>query len=256
MGKNIALKTNGASIAASSIHSNERRADMLIDGSNYTNAHTAGAGNNEWFEVNFGSTKTINRIVIINRKDCCQDRAIGLQLQLLIDDPTASITGLGGLGGLGGSMSGKKKVNSVDITTTKPFYAWYINNEGTLVEDTKFDEFTLGNSSITHNNKREVLGTLKKEGKLKYLVLSGRAFDQNWGNNCSSFTYGIMRNNEWVVNQGYNIPRPEVPVNLTLIPTDSNKQLQVGDQVVIELSGWYPGCSSNVQNMSFEIYME
>jgi hypothetical protein len=80
-GKNIAPT---AKITASSVYPGTiLRA--LVDGKMGTIAHTL---NNpaEWFLFDLGTSKSIDRVVIWNRRDCCQARARGIQVQLSNDN--------------------------------------------------------------------------------------------------------------------------------------------------------------------------
>jgi len=44
--------------------------------------------NSEWWKVDFGKTFEIAYVVYYNRKDCCQERSVGMRIQLLADDLT------------------------------------------------------------------------------------------------------------------------------------------------------------------------
>ena len=116
--KNVALSKNGSTITAISQHSNERAPSMLIDDDNYSNAHT-GDGTVHWYEIDLGSSIEIKRIIIVNRKDCCSDRAKGLQIQLY-NEPS--------------SNTNRKLLLSADITTDKPTYSWILD-ETSIKED-------------------------------------------------------------------------------------------------------------------------
>ena len=61
----------------------------LTDGNINTMAHTNG-DINAFMEVDLGSNYNIGKIIIINRQDCCKNRAIGLEVQLLIGYPIVS----------------------------------------------------------------------------------------------------------------------------------------------------------------------
>lgn len=61
-------------------------ASNLIDAASGTIAHTSLAvGNdfaNQWYKIDLGSDKRIAKVVVTNRKDCCKDRAVGLQVRV------------------------------------------------------------------------------------------------------------------------------------------------------------------------------
>lgn len=73
----------GATITAGSTYYGMYPPANLIDSQIYTFAHTDPEGppyTNTWMELNLGTNKEISQVVITNRQDCCQDRAIGLRL--------------------------------------------------------------------------------------------------------------------------------------------------------------------------------
>lgn len=79
-GKNVATK---ATITASSTWPGTSTSS-LIDQNQNTIAHTLD-GNYEWFMFDLGKRMAIDRVVIWNRRDCCQNRAEGIQVQLSND---------------------------------------------------------------------------------------------------------------------------------------------------------------------------
>lgn len=76
-GKNIAPT---AKITASSTYPGTSL-KPLIDGNMNTIAHTLN-NNDEWFLFDLGESKSIDRVVIWNRRDCCQTRARDIFVQL------------------------------------------------------------------------------------------------------------------------------------------------------------------------------
>lgn len=62
-------------------------ASKLVDGNPSTFYHSQPNGVGEWVMVDLGSPVSISRINVINRQDCCQNRAAGLQLQLYVSNP-------------------------------------------------------------------------------------------------------------------------------------------------------------------------
>jgi hypothetical protein len=62
----------------------------LTDGSYGNFAHTQGSGES-FIEVDLGAVKEIAKIVISNRKNCCQDRLGGAKIELL-DGSRANVT--------------------------------------------------------------------------------------------------------------------------------------------------------------------
>ncbi len=65
-------------------------ASKLVDGNPSTFYHSQPNGVGEWVMVDLGSLISISRINVINRQDCCQNRAAGLQLQLYVSNPSVS----------------------------------------------------------------------------------------------------------------------------------------------------------------------
>ena len=51
----------------------------LVDGNKTNFAHTYGGGDIDFLQVDLGAVKKIKKIVITNRADCCQKRAIGIK---------------------------------------------------------------------------------------------------------------------------------------------------------------------------------
>ena len=80
-GINIASK---AQITSSSIAANAP-AKNLVDGNMNTIAHTMN-GLGEWFLFDFGKSVSIDKVVIWNRRDCCQARARDIQVMLSNDN--------------------------------------------------------------------------------------------------------------------------------------------------------------------------
>jgi len=59
----------------------------LVDGKFDNFAHTNGPTiTNDWIEIDLGSEREIKKFVIINRADCCKDRAIGIKVSILDKD--------------------------------------------------------------------------------------------------------------------------------------------------------------------------
>jgi hypothetical protein len=54
----------------------------LVDGNENTIAHTS-CNDKPWMMLNLTATAAIGKISILNRKDCCQQRAVGLYVQIL-----------------------------------------------------------------------------------------------------------------------------------------------------------------------------
>jgi len=65
-------------------------ASKLVDGNPSTFYASQPNGVGEWVMVDLGSPISISRINVINRQDCCQNRAEGLQLQLYVSNPVSS----------------------------------------------------------------------------------------------------------------------------------------------------------------------
>lgn len=59
----------------------------LIDGNKSTMAVTSNAVNG-FMEIDMGRVRRMSRVVVINRQDCCQDRAVGTQVTLRTNDQT------------------------------------------------------------------------------------------------------------------------------------------------------------------------
>ena len=59
-------------------------AKNLIDNNNYNFAHTAEPDNTDgiWIRTKLAQLYTVTQIKIYNRKDCCQDRIVGLSIYI------------------------------------------------------------------------------------------------------------------------------------------------------------------------------
>jgi hypothetical protein len=84
-------------------------------GSVYYNFVHTSCGDIPWVEVDLGSTVTVYKIVVWNRRDCCQERSIGLVLSVLNEDR-------------------EKVYISNPIKTTNQSYTWLPPNGDVLVD--------------------------------------------------------------------------------------------------------------------------
>jgi hypothetical protein len=80
-------------------------AKNLVDGTGNSFAHTS-CHNVPWIEVDLGQSVPIQRIVVVNRKDCCKERIVGTTLII---------------------MDGARKItyNAIKITTTHDRYTYF-----------------------------------------------------------------------------------------------------------------------------------
>ncbi|RYD52195.1 MAG: T9SS type A sorting domain-containing protein [Sphingobacteriales bacterium] len=89
-GVNVALnKTTSASNNASGYPA-PKVVDGIATSGNYW--HSANMNTGNWVEIDLGTSYAIDRLEIVNRFDCCQDRARDLQLQLKDGSGTAVVT--------------------------------------------------------------------------------------------------------------------------------------------------------------------
>lgn len=81
---NIAL---GRPITTSSNYSADAPLDhpLLVDGNRTNLGFVTKDAPNQWVMIDLGSTKNISKVVVYNRVDCCQDRAIPLRLEVSDD---------------------------------------------------------------------------------------------------------------------------------------------------------------------------
>ena len=77
-GTNIA---SGKTVTASSLHSPEYPHANLVDGNKTNFAHTQNEAL-EYFQIDLGQEYDIDKVVITNRTDCCQDRLRNTKIQL------------------------------------------------------------------------------------------------------------------------------------------------------------------------------
>ena len=130
-----------------------------------------------------------------------------------------------------------------------------MNNKGgvtPIINVPKTTTYTLGYASASYSTQNFVLGTITSNGTLTGMTFNGYVYDQNWGNYCANYIFGILRNNNWVIYQNNNTPRPGATMNHTMtIP--ANTTVQNGDQIVVQLGGWWPGCASYAQNITIGV---
>jgi hypothetical protein len=83
----VEVYSNGTNVArnktvtGSSQHSGHFPHAFLVDGNRSHFAHTNN-GDVEWFMIDLGDVYPIDSVKIYNRTDCCQERALGLYIQL------------------------------------------------------------------------------------------------------------------------------------------------------------------------------
>jgi hypothetical protein len=58
---------------------------LLVDGDRTNSGFHTGNAPNQWVMIDLGSTQNISRVVVYNRVDCCQERAIPLRLEVSDD---------------------------------------------------------------------------------------------------------------------------------------------------------------------------
>jgi len=82
--ENDTLISAGKTVTGSSVHDDHGYAH-LVDGNKKNFAHTMGVTETEYdsIKIDLGATKKIKKIVVTNRKDCCQDRINGVKLEIL-----------------------------------------------------------------------------------------------------------------------------------------------------------------------------
>lgn len=87
-GPNIAL---GATVSASTVYKTDYPLSSLTDGNsnNWTSTSGTDAG---WFLIDLGSEKSVSRVEVINRTDCCQARANGVIVSLMNNSQTTVFT--------------------------------------------------------------------------------------------------------------------------------------------------------------------
>jgi hypothetical protein len=193
--KNVALSKNGSTITAISQHSPDRAPSMLIDDDNYSNAHTAGDSSVHWYEIDLGSQVEIKKIIIVNRKDCCSDRAKGLQVQLY-KDPS--------------SNTSRTIISKADITTDKPTYAWTLDDTG-FKEDLTLDLpwQCVGDINVplrrNINNDVECMSQNNRDCLWKNNKTECESLLTNKPNDIKPLECGDMHNRVWG-SPAYNVP--------------------------------------------------
>jgi len=82
--ENDTLISGGQTVTGSSVFDEHGYAN-LVDGNKKNFAHTKGRTETEYdsMKIDLGATKKIKKIVVTNRKDCCQNRIDGLTIEIL-----------------------------------------------------------------------------------------------------------------------------------------------------------------------------
>lgn len=88
-GPNIAL---GATVSASTLYSTDYPLSSLTDGNSNNWTSTNRDSDAGWFLIDLGSVKSVTRIIVINRTDCCQARANGVIVSLMNNSQTTVFT--------------------------------------------------------------------------------------------------------------------------------------------------------------------
>jgi len=70
-------------------------------------AHTTSVDADDHITIDLGGVKKIGEIVVVNRKDCCQDRIVGTKLQVLLSDD-----------------SDAEAVKEIEVTEQHMVYSW------------------------------------------------------------------------------------------------------------------------------------
>jgi hypothetical protein len=79
-GKNVAL---GKPVTESSIYSTSHSGRNLTDNNLDTMSHTVCDSTDNWWTIDLQEEYLVDKIIVSNRRDCCQNRAIGSKLSLL-----------------------------------------------------------------------------------------------------------------------------------------------------------------------------
>ncbi len=119
---------------------------------------------------------------------------------------------------------------------------------------TEIIEFNLDFSSVNTSKKTEILGKINKKGMFSKIEVSGSAWDQDWGNYCSFYTIGIMRNGEWLISKGMSAPRPRSNISF-IIESDKPIMLEDTDEIVILLDSPYTYCATYLENILVKLYI-
>ena len=122
-------------------------------------------------------------------------------------------------------------------------------------------EFGLGYSKTYASNKKVILGPVNRKGRFYKIDVSLLSQDQGWGNYCSNYTIGIMRNDEWLINNSRPAPRSanDIFINeMFIIVPDPDKpiMLEESDTVVIFLDSPWGSCVTEVMNVLIKLYID
>jgi hypothetical protein len=96
LGELRVFDNNGVNVAKGKIPTSSSLYAQQFAGANLTDDNPSSffhsnAGVGEWVMVDLGEPVLISQIDVVNRQDCCQERAVGLQVQLYLADPTKNV---------------------------------------------------------------------------------------------------------------------------------------------------------------------
>jgi hypothetical protein len=104
---------------------------LLVDGDTTNLGFHTGAGPNQFCTIDLGSVKAISKVVVTNRADCCQERAVPLNLEVSVD-----------------GVNYRKVAERRDL-----FDSWSAENLNTKA---RYVKLTLGSSNFLHLSEVEV----------------------------------------------------------------------------------------------------
>lgn len=81
-GPNLAL---GQATSSSSAYGNQKTTHGAVDGKKTAHGFHTAEETKPWLLIDLGSTKTIGTVVVYNRSDCCEDRAVPLVVEASVD---------------------------------------------------------------------------------------------------------------------------------------------------------------------------
>lgn len=138
----------------------------FVDGIGNTFVHTS-CGDVPWIQVDLGSEIPIYKIVIVNRKDCCQSRILGTVLSILNADQNPVYF-------------------SATISSTNSTYAFFPPDAGIRVdlpEDLPPAPMTFSISGNSGDYYKEwIIGTINQTGTTSRIDVTLNGHDQGWGN--------------------------------------------------------------------------
>lgn len=153
---NLSLLGNAVASQSSTFGNNQFPAHNAIDGDASTFSHTHNPKAGEWWQVKLGQLSNIQKIVIINRRDCCQNRFSNVRLDIMDQN--------------GNTTFSTTIVRTINL---QPSFEVNVNKLGQTIKLTQMDDQFLSMGEVEVYGTYEIgvskgqMGYVNKDGNLR-----------------------------------------------------------------------------------------